>query len=215
VKKPFFTFGFSTMQSYKLSPNWLDAFNNRKDIAFHRFYETYHPDVKRRVNEKLGVFHSETDLVNDIFFIMYKQKGPFISINSLERYMRFVTFTVCRDFLRRKMTPVINMEKVQKFYQRIEDRIKEREEAREFARTFHDLAIQTLPPKCRVIFIMSFIRDMRNKEIAAQLNISEKTVEAQITIALKRLKMAVKDDSRTMYLIKLLLPLLWAQLTSL
>jgi RNA polymerase sigma factor (sigma-70 family) len=215
VKKPFFIFGFSTMKSYKLSPNWLDAFNNRKDLAFHRFYETYHPDVKRRVNEKLGRFHIETDLVNDIFFIMYKQKGPFISIYSLERYMRFVTFTVCRDFLRRKKTPVINMEKVQKFYQRIEDRIKEREDAKEFARTFHDLAIQRLPPKCRAIFFMSFIRDMRNKEIAAELGIAEKTVEAQITIALNRLRKAAKGDARTMYLIKLFLPLLWAQLTSL
>ena len=203
------------MQPSKLSPNWLDAFNNRKNIAFNRFYETYHPDVKRRVNEKLGVFHSETDLVNDIFLIMYKQKGPFQSINSLERYMRFVTFTVCRDYLRRRQTPVVNMEKVQKFYQRIEDRAKEREEAREFAKAFHDLAIQLLPPKCRYIFIMSFIRDMRNKEIAARLNISEKTVEAQITIALKRLRMEVKDDARKMYLIKILLPLLWAQLNSL
>ncbi len=203
------------MQSYKLSPNWLEAFNNRKVTAFRRFYETYSPDVKRRVNEKLGVFHSETDLVNDIFLIMFSQKGPFTSINSLERYMRFVTFTVCRDYLRRRETPVVNFQKVQKFYQRIEDRAREREEARQFARTLHDLAIQRLPPKCRIIFIMSFIRDMRNKEIATELNISEKTVEAQITIALKRLRMAVKDDARIIYLIKLFLPLLWAQLTSL
>jgi RNA polymerase sigma factor (sigma-70 family) len=215
VKKPFFTFGFSIMQSYKLSPNWLDAFNNRKELAFKRFYETYHPDVKRRVKEKLGVFHGETDLVNDIFLIMYKQKGPFISINSLERYMRFVTFTVCRDHLRRRKTPVVNIEKVQKFYLRIEDRVKEREEAKAFAKEFHDLAIQLLPPKCRRIFIMSFVWDMRNKEIAARLHISEKTVEAQITIALSRLRMEVRKDAGKMYLIKILLPLLWAQLTSL
>ncbi len=203
------------MQPYKLSPNWLGAFNNRKEIAFQRFYETYHPDVKRRVNEKLGVFHGETDLVNDIFLIMYKQEGPFLSINSLERYMRFVSFTICRDYLRRRKTPVVNMEKVQRFYQRIEDRVKERADAKEFAKTFHDLAIQMLPPKCRHIFIMSFIWDMRNKEIAARLNISEKTVEAQITIALKRLRMEVKDDAGKMYLIKIFLPLLWTQLTSL
>jgi RNA polymerase sigma-70 factor, ECF subfamily len=203
------------MQPPKFSENWLDAFNNRKPIAFTRFYETYFLFVKHQVREKLLAFHMDNDLVNDIFFVMYKQKGPFRSINSLERYMRFVTFTVCRDFLRRKETPVINMEKVQKFYQRIEDRTKEREEAKEFARTFQDLAIQQLPPKCRVIFIMSFIRDMRNKEIAAELDIAEKTVEAQITIALRRLRRAAKDDARIMYLIKLFLPLLWAQLTSL
>jgi RNA polymerase sigma-70 factor, ECF subfamily len=48
-------------------------------------------------------------------------------------------------------------------------------------------AIDTLPEKCREIFVLSRMHQLSNHAIATQLNISIKTVEAQISIALKRL----------------------------
>lgn len=48
-------------------------------------------------------------------------------------------------------------------------------------------AIDTLPEKCREIFILSRMQRLSNQAIASQLEISIKTVEAQISIALKRL----------------------------
>jgi RNA polymerase sigma-70 factor (ECF subfamily) len=48
-------------------------------------------------------------------------------------------------------------------------------------------AIDALPPKCREIFLLSRMQHLSNKAIATQLTISVKTVEAQISIALKRL----------------------------
>lgn len=48
-------------------------------------------------------------------------------------------------------------------------------------------AIDELPKKCREIFKMSRIRQLRHAEIARELLISERTVEKQIGIALKKL----------------------------
>jgi len=53
-------------------------------------------------------------------------------------------------------------------------------------------AIENLPPKCREVFELSRRYEMKNKEIAEKLNISIKTVENQITEALKRLRATVK-----------------------
>lgn len=47
---------------------------------------------------------------------------------------------------------------------------------------------ETLPPKAREIFHLSRYEYMSNHEIAARLHISEKTVENQITITLKKLR---------------------------
>ena len=47
-------------------------------------------------------------------------------------------------------------------------------------------AIEELPEKCRAIFVLSRFSNLTYKEIAEQLNISVKTVEAQISNALKR-----------------------------
>jgi RNA polymerase sigma-70 factor (ECF subfamily) len=49
-------------------------------------------------------------------------------------------------------------------------------------------AIDNLPEKCRKIFLMSKRDGMKYREIAEELCISEKTVEHQISKALKRLQ---------------------------
>ena len=53
-------------------------------------------------------------------------------------------------------------------------------------------AIDKLPPKCRVIFILSKHEGKKYREIADELNISIKTVENQMGIALKRLREDLK-----------------------
>lgn len=56
-------------------------------------------------------------------------------------------------------------------------------------------AIDLLPGKCREIFIMSRIKGIKNEEIAAELNISKRTVETHISNALKVLRVELKDYS--------------------
>lgn len=56
-----------------------------------------------------------------------------------------------------------------------------------------NLAIESLPDKCRQIFIMSKIEGKKQKQIAEELNISVNTVETQMGIAYKKLKEGLKD----------------------
>ena len=54
-------------------------------------------------------------------------------------------------------------------------------------------AIHELPPKCREIFILCRFEELRYSEIADRLNISVKTVEMQISIALKKIRQKLID----------------------
>ena len=54
-------------------------------------------------------------------------------------------------------------------------------------------ALNSLPERCREIFIKSKLEGKKQKEIAEELCISVKTVENQMTIAYKRLKEELKD----------------------
>jgi RNA polymerase sigma-70 factor (family 1) len=51
--------------------------------------------------------------------------------------------------------------------------------------------VETLPPRAKEIFQLSRNEYLSNKEIAARLDISEKTVENQMTISLKKLKVTL------------------------
>lgn len=60
--------------------------------------------------------------------------------------------------------------------------------------------INDLPYKCKEIFLLSREDELSYKEIAAQLNISVKTVETQMGIALRRFKVILKNnDSTSLY----------------
>lgn len=54
-------------------------------------------------------------------------------------------------------------------------------------------AVDLLPARCREIFVMSRIKGLNNEEIAQQLDISKRTVETQISNALKILRTELKD----------------------
>ncbi|EOR94322.1 RNA polymerase ECF-type sigma factor [Arcticibacter svalbardensis MN12-7] len=53
--------------------------------------------------------------------------------------------------------------------------------------------LANLPVKCAQIFTLSRNKQLSNKEIAIQLNLSIKTVENQITIAIRRLRSTMRD----------------------
>lgn len=56
-----------------------------------------------------------------------------------------------------------------------------------------EAGIASLPERCREVFILSRRKYMSNKEIAIQMGISVKTVEAQMTIALKQLRISMGE----------------------
>lgn len=56
-----------------------------------------------------------------------------------------------------------------------------------------DKAIETLPSRCKMVFMLSRFEDLSHKEISEKLEISPKTVENQITKALKVLKKVLKS----------------------
>ena len=71
-----------------------------------------------------------------------------------------------------------------------ENRIKDQELQHELRRY-----LEQLPKRCQEIFYMSRINHLSNQEIAGRLGISKRTVENQITMALKHLRVCFKHMS--------------------
>ena len=56
-----------------------------------------------------------------------------------------------------------------------------------------EVALATLPEKCRLVFEMSRFQGLKYKEIAEELGIAQKTVEAHMSKAMKALRSQLKD----------------------
>ena len=73
------------------------------------------------------------------------------------------------------------------FYQPDNNEVIRRIEDKELRKEIHD-AINELPDKCKEVFKLSYLHDMKNKEIADILGVSLRTVEAHMYKALKYLR---------------------------
>lgn len=67
-----------------------------------------------------------------------------------------------------------------------------------------EAALATLPPKCRQVFELSRYEQKKYKEIALELDISQKTVEAHMSKAIKMLRDDLGDYLTVLILLNLL-----------
>lgn len=67
--------------------------------------------------------------------------------------------------------------------------------------------LDTLPEDCRRIFHMSREEQMTYKQIALQLNISEKTVEKKMTLCLKHFRQVLQENKHILMMMVLIISL--------
>ena len=152
------------------------------DLAFQQYYR---PLCLYALHYLHDLDEAE-DIVQDCF-VRLLESGKLttsISLNQLKSFLYTSVRNACIDRLRRK-NPVL-----QDFSPSDLQGIISDEQAMDSSSREAELwtAIEQLPERCREIFLMSKRDDMTYREIAEELNLSEKTVEHQISKALKILR---------------------------
>ena len=129
------------------------------------------------------------DIVQQVFISLWQKMHASDFHTSARAYLYKSVYHASLDFLKHK-----------KVRQRYEDEVKKNTPVMHTVssdeKELHEKiesAINELPEQCRNIFKMSRYDGLRYKQIAAALNISEKTVENQMAKALKILREALKD----------------------
>jgi RNA polymerase sigma-70 factor (ECF subfamily) len=157
---------------------------------FEQFFQEYYIPVLHYCGTIVKDMDDANDIVQQVFVSMW-QKSEEINIHTSARaYLYKMVYNASLDFLKhekiklrhRKEAPEIN--NVTAFSDKAaENELEEKIE----------LAIAELPERCGKIFRMSRLKNLKYREIATVLNISEKTVENQMGKALKILREALKD----------------------
>jgi len=171
-----------------MKPHTDDIFLLRKlkagdESIFKYIFETYFTPLCRFI----FLYIKDKDIVEDIVLDMYahlwekrEQLDIRISIKAyLFQSVKNRAFNYIRDNERMFTTPDMLL-----FDQSEENYTVELNELEVLIQE----AIQALPEKCREVFRRSRVDYQSNKEIAEAMNISTKTVESQITKALKHIR---------------------------
>jgi RNA polymerase sigma-70 factor (ECF subfamily) len=131
------------------------------------------------------------DLVQDIFIKIW-QKKTFLFLNEgLTTYLYRSVQHACLDCLKREdvkdnyVDSVVNQLKIEEIYFNDDPEFLFNEDER-LQMIYQE--VEKLPERCRDIFTMSYMEERKTPEIAKLLNISPRTVEAQLYKALKTLR---------------------------
>ena len=142
----------------------------------------------------LGNYELAQEIVSDVFLRVWEQRAKLESITNLRVYLYVATRNSSINALaKEKKAATVDIEdlSVQVPLDELDpERLFVTREMLQRLRT----AIGQLPPQCRLIFKLVREDGLRYKEVAEILGISVKTVENQMSIAIRKLALAIPFD---------------------
>lgn len=178
----------------------LSQFFEGDKSAFKAIFTAYYPKVCAVTYRYLNDPGLAEDLAQEVFVRLW-QKREQLQINSnLGAYLRRMAVNEALAHLRKK-TRFQADELPIHLPNFVASEADEALDTQELQQKINE-AISMLPDRCRLIFELSRYEELSNREIAEQLDISIKTVENQMTKALRSLRAALGD-----YLVALLIAL--------
>ena len=170
----------------------LDGLKAGKEAAFEELFMTYYAQLVVFAQKLLGDEDLSREMVQDVFVMFYEKREVLNIHTSLKSHLYQTVRNRClneikRNQIRREHHSGIFIEKKnQEAY--FDDKMQETElEAKIFS------VVSSLPKQCKRIFEMSRYEGISNQEIADKLDLSKRTVETQISKALKILRSSLKD----------------------
>jgi len=121
------------------------------------------------------------DILQNVFLKTWEKRKKLGIHSSVQNYLfKSVYNEFINQYKKKRSTMILE----QKYFQALEKAISiQNEESLDKIMTKISEEIKQLPPKCQQIFILSKKEGLTNIEISEYLNVSKKTVEAQITKA--------------------------------
>ncbi|MBO9573921.1 MAG: RNA polymerase sigma-70 factor, partial [Chitinophagaceae bacterium] len=155
--------------------------------VFNRYWEKLFISAYNILKDKAAA----EDIVQDIFLSLWIKRETLEIKSSLEAYLqRSVRYQVFHFIKDRNVRDTV--------FKNIEERIwkqtiTENSIYQKELQQRMNIIVDQLPDKCRQIYQLSREQNLSHKEIAERLDITTKTVENQITIAIRRIRASLGE----------------------
>lgn len=165
-----------------------DRLNHGDQCAFDEIYRRYWKDLYTGAFYVTKDQDAAMDLCQDIFVWIWQSRGN-LRMQNIRVYLKAAVRYKAANFIRHGKVKESFFTKIAhsgKLVSADSDEL----EVKELTQMIRQFA-EGLPERSRQIFQLSRFEELSNKEIASRMSISEKTVENQITLALKKLRISL------------------------
>ncbi|MCF6356594.1 MAG: RNA polymerase sigma-70 factor [Draconibacterium sp.] len=169
----------------------FEQINNSNEKAFEKLFHNYYGHLCLFASRILQDDNSAEEIVQDFFVKLWEKRERLTIETSLKSYLFSSVKNLCLNYIQHNKVKLRYAQTI------ISETSNNQSDDNSFSEI--DLAekieesIQLLPAKRREIFRLSREDGLKYREIAKKLNISIKTVETQMGLAIKTLRDKLKD----------------------
>ncbi len=160
--------------------------------AFETLFRSFFPGLVLFAQKYVPDQDTAREIVHNVFLNLWEKREKLDTNTSLKSYLFTSVHNRCLNFIR----DMKKFERDETLLQRLDSDTftdaSDRLEELELEQRIYD-ALSSLPDKCREVFTMNRFEGLRYAEVAEKLDISVKTVEAQMSKALKILREKLID----------------------
>ena len=143
----------------------------------------------------LGEKEACREVVTDVFFSVWQSRKRLKDIDNIDTYLYIsVRNESFRFQARNKDLNRVSLNELLPLMEEEDEGSPEEHLELKEMREMLDKAIDELPEKCRLVFLMSREEGLKTKEIAAILSVQESTVRVQMKIAIEKLVARLKPS---------------------
>ena len=165
------------------------TFANGIDKKYEEMFRTYFTSLCYFANKYVRDFDSCKEIVHKVFVNIWEKRDAFDFDKSPKSYLFTAVYNRCLNYLRdQKSFQSTISEEVENVTELNSDHLQEAELEAQIWKVINEL-----PEKCREVFILNRFEGKKYAEVAEMLNISIKTVETQMSKALKTLRESLKE----------------------
>lgn len=162
--------------------------------AAREFFEIFHPKLVRFAVIYTSSINNANDLVSDVFLKLFRNRSKMHEIKDIQYYLYRAVKNQCFTFLGRKNQEV-SMDDIEweSFGYNYEIQNPESEFlTNELIYEIEEI-INNFPPKRKIIYKMVVIDGLKYREAAEILELSIKTIENHLSLAVKEMRSKVRD----------------------
>lgn len=167
----------------------LDALREGDQAAFDEIYQRHWDGMFHSAYALLKDRDASLDILQEIFIWLWQHREQVAITSSLKTYLSSSVYYKAANYIRQGKIRRAFFEELKTV--RIEQTEEDQLEIKEL-KSIIKQHTSRLPEKCRQVYYLSRNEHLSNKEIAEKMGISVKTVENQMTIALRRLRTSLK-----------------------
>lgn len=162
------------------------------EAAFRQLFDMYTPGLLRFSYSILKKKELAEEVVSDVFFKVWVHRVKLPEIENFKAYLFTSSRNTALNYLdKEKRNRAVQLEDIEVPLQ-MDEICPETELISKEMREAIATAIDRLPERCKLIYSLAKIEQLRYKEIAEILNISVKTIDHQLTIAIKKIGEEIK-----------------------